>query len=220
MTNSVYVLAPESLLGKSAIALGAIESLTQAGHSVGVFRPIIRTDIYDTTLETLLEAANTSQEYDQGFGVTYAEVREDPSAAITTIIDRFHQIKKAYDRVVILGSDYADAIKPIEFALNARIAANLNSPTILVVSGRGLAPEDLRYAVDFCQRSITSQGVVPFGVVAIGLDEDFLPEYDQALASIDLPLVATVPGVIASQATMPTNFATEVAQAKSSVRTP
>ena len=188
--------------------------------TVGVFRPVIRTDVYDTTLETLLEAAGDAQDYEQAFGVTYAEVRTDTDAAITTIIHKFEQVKADFDAVVILGSDYADVIDPIEFSLNARIAANLNAPILLVASGRGKAPADLRHAVDFCLREIAEQCVHTLGVVAIGLDADYLDDYGQSLSTIDLPLVITVPGVVASLVKMPRGFTTIVAEADPKVRTP
>jgi len=220
MTNSVYVLAPEALVGKSAIALGAIEAFSNAGKKVGVFRPIMRTEGHDTTLDTLLETADTGQSYEQAYGVRYAEVREDPEAAITAIIGRFQTIKDSFDAIVILGSDYSDVIESIEFSLNAQIAANLNSPALLVVSGRGKYPKDLRHAVDFCLREITRQCVTPLGVVAIGLDADFIYDYDQALANLDVPLKVTVPGAVSSLTPMPADFVDVVERTQSNVRTP
>ena len=220
MTNSVYVLAPEALVGKSAIALGAIEAFSNAGDKVGVFRPILRTEGQDTTLETLLEAADTGQPYEQAYGVRYAEVREDPEAAITAIIDRYQTVRKSYDKIVILGSDYSDVIESIEFSLNVQIAANLNSPVLLVISGRGKYPHDLRHAVDFCMREVRRQRVTPLGVVAIGLDADYLGDYDEALASLDVPLIVTVPGVVSSLTTMPRNFVDIVNKTESHIRTP
>ncbi|MCL2784794.1 MAG: phosphate acetyltransferase [Propionibacteriaceae bacterium] len=220
MTNSVYVLAPEAMLGKSAIALGAIESLTKAGLRVGAFRPIMRTDAYDSTLETMLETADTGQDYNSGCGVTYAHIREDIEAAITDIIMKFEALKSQFDSVVILGSDYADVIQPIEFALNVRIAANLNTPTLLVVSGRGRTPADLHFSLDFAQDEINQASLVSLGVVAVGLDADYLDDYKEALADLPWPIAETVPGVVASMAKMPDGFPAMLEAAKSTVRTP
>ena len=219
MTQSVYILAPEALVGKSAIALGAIEAFAKSGQKVGVFRPIVRAE-HDTTLETMLEATDNGQTYESGFGATYNDVREDTEGAITAIIDKFQAIKPDYDTIVILGSDFSDVIGPIEFALNAQIAANLNSPAILVISGRGKFPVDLHHAIDFCLREITDQCVTPLGVVATGLDADYLADYNKELRGIDLPVVVALPGAVASMATMPPDFVEKAAQAKSDVRTP
>ncbi|MCL2483208.1 MAG: phosphate acetyltransferase [Propionibacteriaceae bacterium] len=220
MTNTVYIVASEARVGKSAVGLGAIESLRQLGHQVGVFRPIIRTEGHDTTLATLLEAAATDQQYDQGYGVTYAQIREDTDAAITTIIARFEEVKKSFDTIVVLGSDYSDVIGPVEFSLNAQIAANLNAPVILVVSGRGQTPVDLRHAIDFCLEEIARQSAFSLGVVAIGLDADRMDDYDRELVTVDLPIVVTFPGAVSLVAQMPATFATTIARARSNVRTP
>ena len=220
MASSVYVLAPEALLGKSAIALGAIEALAEADRNVGVFRPIIRSEGHDSALETMLEAAGAGQPYATAYGVTYAQVRQGADQAITTIISRFEAVRALFDEVVILGSDFSDVIAPIEFALNAQIAANLNAPALLVVSGRGKTPADLRFAIDFCLREIDHHAVTRLGVIAIGLDADDEEDYAAELAGIDLPVVATQTGAIAAIATLPADFAGLVAAAKSDVRTP
>ena len=220
MANSVYVLAPEAPVGKSAVALGAIESFAQAGHRVGVFRPIIRTHGVDATLTTLLDAAASGQSYDQAYGVTYAQVRQNPEEAITEIIDRHERLTSGYDAVVVLGSDFSDVISPMEFTLNAALAANLNVPALLVVSGRGRTAADVRESVNFCLREIARQSVVPLGVVAMGVDAGAVADVEEALETIDLPVVTTSPGAVSSVAAMPPNFTEAVAQTKSSVRTP
>ena len=220
MAKSVYVLAPEALVGKSAVALGAIESLTRAGRRVAVFRPVIRSEGHDTTLETLLEAADSGQPYDQGYGVTYADVRANLEEAMTAIIGRFTQLEQSADAVVLLGSDFADVIGPIEFSLNAQIAANLNTPVLLVVSGRSKTPDDVRQAVDLCLAEIERQCVTPLGVVALGLDPDTAPAYSAALSTLGLDVVVALPGAISSMAAMPGDFEARLAAAESHIRTP
>ena len=41
--------------------------------------------------------------------------------------------------VVVVGSDYTDVGTPTEFSFNARIAANLGAPVLLVLEGALLA---------------------------------------------------------------------------------
>jgi phosphate acetyltransferase len=69
-------------------------------------------------------------------GTTYEAVHLDPSAAVATIVERYKEIEAAYDVVVILGSDYTDVSTPTELSFNARLAANLGAPVVLVLSGR------------------------------------------------------------------------------------
>ncbi|MCL2736059.1 MAG: phosphate acetyltransferase [Propionibacteriaceae bacterium] len=220
MTKSVYVLAPEALVGKSAVALGAVAAFRDAGRRVGVFRPIIRTEGLDSALESLLESADSGQTYEQGYGATYAEVREDTESAVTTIIDRYQSLQARFDAVVILGSDYSDVISATEYSLNAEIAAHLNTPALLVVSARGASASDLLHAVEFARRQLTHSCTPCLGVVAMGLDSASIEEYDQALAQVDLPVLLTVPGHIVAEVALPATFAQTVSQIHCDVRTP
>ncbi len=104
---------------------------------VGVFRPITRsTDERDDVLEVMLAHDGVNLDYEDCVGVTYDDVREDADAALATIVDRFKAVESLCDAVVILGSDYTDVASPAELGYNARIAANLAAPVLLVLSGR------------------------------------------------------------------------------------
>ncbi len=74
--------------------------------------------------------------YDDCIGVTYDEVRADPDAALGKIVERYKAVEAQCDAVVIVGSDYTDVGSPAELGYNARIAANLGAPVLLVMSGR------------------------------------------------------------------------------------
>jgi phosphate acetyltransferase len=78
-------------------------------------------------------------------GVSYAAVHEDPEAALARIIERYKRIEGRCDAVVIVGSDYTDVGGPTELSYNARIAANLGAPVLLVVGGRAVDRDNLRH---------------------------------------------------------------------------
>src|SRR5690606_23986948 len=61
---------------------------------------------------------------------------DDPDRALSTIVARFKAVEAQCDAVVIVGSDYTDVASPAELGYNARIAANLGAPVLLVLSGR------------------------------------------------------------------------------------
>ena len=50
--------------------------------------------------------------------------------------------------MLVLGSDYTDVSTGTEMSFNAKIAANLGSPVVLVVHGRERTPEQIRAAAD------------------------------------------------------------------------
>ena len=70
--------------------------------------------------------------YDECAGVTYDELHRDPDAALDRIVERYHLVAEKCDAVVVVGSDYTDVGAPTEFSFNARVAANLGAPVLLV----------------------------------------------------------------------------------------
>ena len=193
MTQCVYILAPEGLVGKSAIALGAVEALAAKGGHVGVFRPIIKTEGRDTILETLTSLPEVEQSYDTAYGVPYSAIHADPDEALTEIIRRFEAIKPAFDAVVVLGSDFTDVLQATEFSFNIQVAANLNTPVLLVVRGNNKSPRNLRASIDASLDEIATHRVPAIGVVATRLGHNELTRHREALASLDLPIVAALP---------------------------
>ncbi|MFS0854158.1 phosphate acetyltransferase [Microbacterium sp. 179-I 3D4 NHS] len=137
MAQSIYITSAEGHTGKSTIALGVLDALMRVSPRVGVFRPISRSvSERDEILELLLAHDGVQLDYEDCIGVTYDDVRHDPERALSTIVARFKAVEAQCDAVVIVGSDYTDVASPAELGVNARIAANLGAPVLLVLSGR------------------------------------------------------------------------------------
>lgn len=137
MARSIYITSAEGHSGKSTVALGVLDALSHATPRVGVFRAIARSTIErDYVLEMLLDHDGVDLAYDECIGVTYDDVRQDPDAALATIVERYKAVEARCDAVVVVGSDYTDVGSPAELAYNARIAANLGAPVLLVLGGR------------------------------------------------------------------------------------
>ena len=148
MTRSVYLASPEGLTGKSAIAVGLLDSLTREVGSVGIFRPLTHNAGNDLIVDLLVSQPGVEQMYEDAIGVTYEAARADPDEAMHTVVERFGQLSERYAALVVVGSDYTDVSTGTELTFNARIAANLGSPVLLVVHGRGRTPADVRAAAD------------------------------------------------------------------------
>ncbi|MGX5772367.1 phosphate acetyltransferase [Microbacterium trichothecenolyticum] len=137
MAQSIYITSAEGHSGKSTVALGVLDALSHATPRVGVFRAIARSTVErDYVLEMLLDHDGVDLPYDDCIGVTYDDVRHDPDAALATIVERYKAVQAQCDAVVVVGSDYTDVGSPAELAYNARIAANLGAPVLLVLGGR------------------------------------------------------------------------------------
>jgi phosphate acetyltransferase len=137
VATSIFITSAEGHSGKSTVALGVLDALSHATSRVGVFRAIARSTLErDYVLEMLLDHDGVDLPYDECIGVTYDDVRHDPDAALATIVERYKAVEAQCDAVVVLGSDYTDVGSPAELAYNARIAANLGAPVLLVLGGR------------------------------------------------------------------------------------
>lgn len=137
MAASIYLTSAEGRTGKSAVALGVLDALLADAPRVGVFRPLIRSDQErDRVLELLLARATADVPYEACVGVTYEAAHADPDDAMTRIVTAFQALKAQCDAVVVVGSDFTDVAVPTELSFNASIAANLDVPVLLVVSGR------------------------------------------------------------------------------------
>ena len=137
MTASIYLTSAEGRTGKSAVAIGVLDSLRAGAPRVGVFRPLIRSRATrDRVLDLLLTRATAGHAYEQCVGVTYEEAHENPDAAISKIVAAYRAMRDDCDAVLVVGSDFTDVAVPTELTFNARIAANLDSPVLLILGGR------------------------------------------------------------------------------------
>jgi len=195
MGSSVYVASVEGYTGKSTVALGVLQQLSKRVERVSLFRPIVRPDTElfggrDYVLDLLTSHDAVSLSYDECVGVTYDEVHKDPDAALDRIVQRYRDVAERGDPVLIVGSDYTDVGTPTEFSYNARIAANLGAPVLLVLNGAGRGPEDLRTLTDMAAAELTANHGSLFAVIANRVDRSRLAETVAALASADVPAYA------------------------------
>ena len=137
MLRSLYITSAEGNTGKSTIVLGLLDALRKSGRKVGVFRPVSRSGTApDYILELLSTFLGFSGDRSRLIGTTYEAVHADPESALSTIVARYREVERDNEVTIILGSDYTDVSSPTELGFNARVAANLGAPVVLVLSGR------------------------------------------------------------------------------------
>ena len=191
MARSIFITSAEGNTGKSTIALGLIEALKRSGRTIGLFRPVSRGDDQsDYILEFLLKHLWMPGPASRYIGATYTEVHADPEGALSQIVVRYKQIEPDYDVMVILGSDYTDVATPTELAYNARVAANLGAPVLLVLGGRGhdentpantqviagpaRTPDEIYQATEIAVAELEAEHAQLFAVIANRVDGERL----------------------------------------------
>ena len=171
MGSAVYIASAQGYTGKSTVALGVLERLSRRVGRVGVFRPVVRDGSSaeggrDYVLDLLVSHEAVTLPYDECAGVTYDQVHADPVAAMETILERYHHVAEQCDAVVVVGSDYTDVGTPTEFSYNARIAANLAAPVLLVLNAAGIGVDDLHTLAAMATDELRAQHGTLLGVVA------------------------------------------------------
>ncbi|MDM4762513.1 phosphate acetyltransferase [Galbitalea sp. SE-J8] len=190
MARSIYISSAEGHSGKSSIALGVLDLLSHEVGRVGVFRPIARsTDERDYVLDLLLQHDGVDLSYDECVGTDYEQVHDDPDAALGRVVERFHAVERQCDAVVIVGSDYTDVGSPTELGFNARIAANLGAPVLLVLTGRSVdesrarTADEMRQIADLTVPELAQAHAGLLGIVVNRADADDLDGIRDAIAS-------------------------------------
>jgi phosphate acetyltransferase len=195
MTRSVYVASPEGLTGKSAVALGLLDALTREVGSVGIFRPLTTVGAAgetDLVVDLLVNQPGIRQTYEEALGVTYEAARENADEALHQIVERFGQLTDRFEVIVVVGSDYADVASGTELSFNAKIAANLGSPVVLVVHGRERTPEQIRAAADSALAELRANHAHTVAVIANRVKAEDGTAIREALADLPDMLAATI----------------------------
>jgi phosphate acetyltransferase len=190
VARSIYIASIEGHAGKSTVALGVLEALSHRVGRVGVFRPVARSvQERDYVLELLLAADSVDLSYDECVGATYDEVHANPEAALSRIVERFNAVEHACDAVVIVGSDYTDVASPTELSFNARIAANLGAPVLLVLTGRdadevgGRNADQLRQIAEITMPELAASHAAVLAVVVNRADPAHLDEITRSVSA-------------------------------------
>jgi phosphate acetyltransferase len=197
VARSIYITSAEGHSGKSSIALGVLDTLSREIENVGVFRPIARSITErDYVLDLLLAHDGVDLDYDECLGVTYDEVHDDPDAALSRIVERYKAVEAKCGAVVIVGSDYTDVGSPTELSFNARIAANLGAPVLLVLTGRsvdesrGRTSDEMRQIAELTIPELAAAHASILAVVANRADEDHLDEISATISTVATASVA------------------------------
>ncbi|MFI5802117.1 phosphate acetyltransferase [Streptomyces sp. NPDC051561] len=162
MTRSVYVTGIDRGDGRQVVELGVMELLTRQVDRVGVFRPLVH-DGPDRLFDLLRARYRLSQDPAAVYGMDYHEAaalqaEKGTDELVSQLVDRFHQVARGYEVVLVLGTDFADTQLPDELALNARLANEFGASVIPVVGGRKQTSESVRAEARNAYRAYDSLG--------------------------------------------------------------
>ena len=196
VSRSVYIASSEGFTGKSAVALGLLDALTREVGSVGVFRPLTtssKSDDIDLIVDLLVNQPGIRQSYEEAIGVTYDAARENADEALHVIVERFGRLRDRFDVILVVGSDYTDVASGTELSFNAKIAANLGSPVVLVVHGRERTPEQILAAAESAIVELRANHAQTVAVIANRVDHDAADAIRATLQELPDVVTAAIP---------------------------
>ncbi|MEW2067829.1 phosphate acetyltransferase [Streptomyces sp. NPDC007346] len=169
MARSVYVTGIDRGDGRQVVELGVMELLTRQVDRVGVFRPLVH-DGPDRLYELLRARYRLSQSPASVYGLDYhqastVQAEKGTDELVSLLVERFHQVAREYEVVLVLGSDFADTQLPDELALNARLANEFGASVIAVVGGKGQTAESVRAETRNAYRAYAGLGCDVLAVV-------------------------------------------------------
>jgi phosphate acetyltransferase len=194
---SIYLTSAEGRTGKSAVALGVLDALLADAPRVGVFRPLIRSSGgRDRVLELLRTRATAEVAYEACIGVTYEDAHADPETAMVRIVAAYRELQEHCDAVMVVGSDFTDVAAPTELAFNARIAANLDTPVLLVLGGRSneeaehlgqqpaRTPDEIAQIAELGVAELRDEHATVLAALVNRADPQRLPEIERAVSEV------------------------------------
>ncbi|MDJ1134817.1 phosphate acetyltransferase [Streptomyces iconiensis] len=171
MTRSVYVTGTGRSDGRQVVELGVMELLTRQVDRVGVFRPLVHDNGPDRLYDLLRSRYRLTQPPASAAGMSYEEAatlqaESGTDELISRLVDRFHEVARDYEAVLVLGTDFANTGLPAELALNARLANEFGASVIPVVAVRDQSPEAVVAEVRNAHHAYASLGADLIAMIA------------------------------------------------------
>jgi phosphate acetyltransferase len=210
VARSVYVTGLDAGGGKSTIVLGVAELLSRRVRRIGVFRPIARKA--EDPIVALLRDHYGIPRNAAATGILYDEAalmlgRGEQDAMIGLILERFHEVDRTCDAVVMVGTDFGapeggegEATFPDEIGVNLRLAGELGAPLLIVVDGSNRTRTELDSAIQAAHQAAQGHPLVALFANRVGPDAlvskgnvDGVPVYMvPRIAAVSAPTVAEV----------------------------
>ena len=170
MARSVYVTGIGRGDGRQAVELGVMELLTRQVDRVGVFRPLTHRST-DHVVELLRSRYRLELPTELMYGLGYDEAaaiqaESGPDELVGLLVERFHEVERQCQAVLVLGTDYADTNIPDELAVNARLANEFGAWVLPVIGGHRENADTVVAEVRNAHRAFTDLGCNVLAMIA------------------------------------------------------
>jgi len=171
MSKNLYIAAAESEAGKSLIVLGIMDFLSRHITKIGFFRPIVRSAAdMDNHIRLIHDRYKLNLEYKEMYGLTSDEMNHlirngDNDSIQTIILNKYKNLENKCNLVLIEGSDFRTHLSGFEFDFNLRVANNLGSPILTVVSGQRKTVSEVVDSVQVMKELLAQEKSTQIGTI-------------------------------------------------------
>ncbi len=174
MSKAIYIAATEPDSGKSLVSLGLLRMMLTKSSKVGYFKPILNENSkssFDEETNTALNFFKLNLDYKDCYAFKQGEVVQLLSegkidTVIQTVIEKYKQLEKRFDYVLVEGSDFSSVGVFTELDVNLMFAKNLNIPALVVGSGNGKKTDEIVHSLQLSYKSFRKKEVDVIGIIA------------------------------------------------------
>lgn len=174
MSKAIYIVATEPDSGKSLVSLGLLRMMLTKSSKVGYFKPILNENSkssFDEETNTALNFFKLNLDYKDCYAFKQGEVVQLLSegkidTVIQTVIEKYKQLEKRFDYVLVEGSDFSSIGAFTELDVNLMFAKNLNIPALIVGSGNGKKTDEIVHSLQLSYKSFRKKEVDVIGIIA------------------------------------------------------
>jgi phosphate acetyltransferase len=189
MSKNLYITASETLTGKSMITLGLMEILSKKIKNIGFFRPIVQSsEVMDNNIKFISSGYNLNLKYEEMYGLTNDQMLSflqisDIAGMYSAILEKYKQLEKKCDFILIEGSDFQSRLSTYEFGFNLDIANNLGCPIISIVSGLDKNNSQITESVQIMKQVLHQKKCTQVGIIVNRAESVEIANIEQILTT-------------------------------------
>jgi len=174
-TKSVYASSHEKSAGSIVVTMGMMEFLKANFQKVAFFRPFVKSDKIDYSINFFLKRYSLEMEYSQTFGYTIAQTekliaRNKFDTLLKELIIMVKNLESQYDFVLIEGLSQSSFSNLIDFDINLEVAKNVGASYINIIKGKDKSADEIFDSILIDQEGIKTSGCKHFATFVSRLE--------------------------------------------------
>jgi len=171
MSKNLYIAASEAEAGKSLVVLGLMSYISRHVTKVGFFRPFVQSaEAWDDHIRLIHTRFRLDFEYEEMFGMCNEEINNlikegDDDSIQTIILNKYKKLERKCDFVLIEGSDFRGHMSSYEFDFNIRVANNVGSPVVAVITGKNKNVAEVVDSVQVMKEMLSRENCQQLGTI-------------------------------------------------------